>query len=370
MAPDRNHAVDAVRTAALIGICIVNLPFMGLPLAAMFEPPAGLADRVATFVVAAFFEAKFFLLFSFVFGWGVHVQEAAASASGAGFAGRYGRRLLALGLIGALHAVLVFVGDILVLYALLGLLLWPVIGWTTPALLRLAAWMVPVAAAGVFLLALALTAAPPAFAPSGLGGSFADAVATRATDWPATFFFLVLFQGALAYAAFAAGLAAGRAHFFDPASAGRRRLLAALPWLLALGVPLNLFYAAVATGLLPAEAELANLFGFLVIAIAGPMLSAAYLCLIVETSGRIALPATLVRAGRNSLTAYVLQGAIGGLIFGGYGLGLFGTLGQAALLPLAVAVALAAMLITGAIAGRFGRGPLEALLRAVTYGRG
>ncbi len=370
MAEDRNRAVDAVRTAALVGICVVNLPFMALPTDVLMETPSAIADRVAVFLVSTFFEAKFFLLFSFVFGWGVHVQESVAAASGVPFAGRYGRRLLALAVIGALHAVLVFVGDILVLYALLGLLLWPVLGWRAPALLRLAAAMMPLAVAGVYVLALVLFGELPAPAPSGLGGSYADAVATRAAEWPAAFLFLVLFQGALAYAAFAAGLAAGRSGFFDDGSAGRRRLVAALPWLVAIGLPLNLFYDAMASGLLPPEAETANVLAFVAIAAAAPLQSAAYLCLIVEGSRRFALPPILVRAGRNSLSAYVLQGVIGGFLFGGYGLGWFGALGQAALLPLAVAVALAAMLVTGALAGRFGRGPLEALLRRITYGRG
>ena len=29
--PDRNAIVDTLRTAALIGICVVNLPYMALP---------------------------------------------------------------------------------------------------------------------------------------------------------------------------------------------------------------------------------------------------------------------------------------------------------------------------------------------------
>ena len=45
-----------------------------------------------------------------------------------------------------------------------------------------------------------------------------------------------------------------------------------------------------------------------------------------------------------------------------------GLLGHAALLPLSVVVALAAMLAVGLYARLFGRGPLEVVLRRVTYG--
>lgn len=72
--------------------------------------------------------------------------------------------------------------------------------------------------------------------------------------------------------------------------------------------------------------------------------------------------------GQNSLSVYVLQGAIAGFLFGGYGLGLFGQISLAGLLPVGLGVALLAILISGAIAKTFRRGPLEAVLRAVTNG--
>lgn len=93
--------------AALIGICIVNVPFMALPLEAFFTPPTMLPDRIATFLVESFLQLKFFLLFSFIFGWGMAIQARSAQSKGQDFKPRYFRRMAGLALFGVLHAIFV-----------------------------------------------------------------------------------------------------------------------------------------------------------------------------------------------------------------------------------------------------------------------
>ncbi|AYR21214.1 DUF418 domain-containing protein [Alcaligenes faecalis] len=103
-------------------------------------------------------------------------------------------------------------------------------------------------------------------------------------------------------------------------------------------------------------------------AVGAPMLSAVYLYLLLRCGQWFRLPNVLIEAGRNSLSAYVTQGILAGLIFSSYGLNLFDSLGNAALLAIAIALALLAMSLTGLIAQHWGRGPLEAVLRRITYG--
>ncbi len=365
--PNRNTAVDTIRTASLIGICVVNVTFLGLPVEVTMVPPVGTADQIAAFFVEALFQSKFFVLFSFLFGWGIHVQQQSAARAGVSFGARYARRLIGLAGLGCLHAVLVFTGDILLIYALMGVLIWPLRGLSAQTLLRIAYAMIPVAAICLTGLAVALTdQTVPVVGPS-LGGSFIEATRARLIDWPQTLGFLLLFQGALAFGAFAMGLAAGKAQFFAPGSAGRTALARRIPWYLVVGIPLNLAYAASMSGIIPANREVWSLAGFVGIALAGPMLAAVYLHLLVVLNDRIRLPAILVTAGQNSLTTYVLQGIIAGFVFGGYGLGLFGQIGLAGLVPLGLAIAVVAILVTGAIARRSGRGPLESVLRRLTY---
>ena len=200
--------------------------------------------------------------------------------------------------------------------------------------------------------------------PAGvLAGGFVDATRARLTDWMPTFAFLVLFQGPLAFAAFLCGLAAARSDFFGADSRGRARLARAFPWLLGLGLGGNLLLA-----LAPPEDEVLALFALVDTAVAAPVLSAAWLHVLLMAGDRIRLSEILIRSGQNSLNAYILQGVLAGFVFGGYGLGLFDRLGQAALLVVAPLIAICAMLLAGLLAKPTGRAPFEALLRRITYG--
>lgn len=360
----RASEVDVLRGFALLGICIVNMPYLGQPLASLLVRPEAWQDRAAQFLVSMFFEGKFFLLFSFLFGWGVAVQ---LERGGAAFLPRYLRRLAGLLVIGAAHAVLVFIGDILVLYALLGLLLLPLRHWPASRLLPLAVGLACLGFAALAVLGASLESLPPAPTPGpGYLGGFGDAVRQRVHDWPLGFGFVLLFNGPLAMAAFCVGLAAAKAGFFAPASPAFESLRRRLPWLLGAGLPLNLLYAASIQGWL-GEGVFA-LLGFAGLALGGPCLAAAYLVLVVQAARATRFGATTAAAGRMSLTAYVAEGVLAGLIFNGYGLGLFGQFGPAGLLGIAVLVYLAVHALCAAWLSVARSGPLEALLRWITAG--
>lgn len=361
----RNTCVDAIRVSALIGICVVNLPFHALPADQVMAMPEAASDRLAAFVVATLFEAKFFLLFSFLFGWTLAVQDLSATRAGVSPLVRHLRRIAGLALIGFAHAFLVFTGDILIVYALLGLAIWPLRTLAPHRLVSIAAAMIPVSLAALFVLALTLADVPLA---AGQAGDFAASVRARIADWPGTFAFLLLFQGPLAFGAFALGIAAARAGFFDAGSAGRSWLSRRAPLFVALGLPLNLAFAYATLTASSAETGLVALLGLLAISVGAPLLAAAYLYGFLILCERFPLPPLLLLAGRNSLSAYVLQGVIAGLIFGGYGLGLFGALGFAALLSVSLPVAVASLVLVGLFAGVVGRGPLEIALRRITVG--
>ncbi|MBG37012.1 MAG: hypothetical protein CMH92_14530 [Oceanicaulis sp.] len=369
--PDRNAIVDTLRTAALIGICVVNLPYMALPASqTLTQAPTG-PDQFAAIVTAVFFEAKFFILFSFLFGWGMQIQYCAAERAGADASRRHWRRMIMLAELGVLHAVLVFSGDILLLYSLVGSLIWHLRRASPKRLLGFALGMIALSLLCLFLISLVIALSPtaPADPTPGLSGGYLDTIRARAAAWPETFVFLILFQGPLAASAFLAGLAAAKLDMLDPqATRWRRRCAIALPALVLIGLPLNIAYALVASGPGLGWGQIADLLGFLSIAVGGPVLTLAYICAIRLLIDLFKLPSILVLAGRNSLSSYVLQGVLAGLVFSGYGLGLFGQFGQAWLVPISIALALTAMVMVGLFARLMGRGPLEILLRRVTYG--
>ena len=365
----RSSSVDVLRGFALLGIGIVNLPHLALPMAAALQSPDGAVDLIAKGIVSLLFEGKFFVLFSFLFGWGFGVQLASAARAGVPAAAQYRARLIALALFGAAHAVLVFHGDILLAYAVLGAGLWALRDATPRRLVRIAVAMVPLAALAFAALAL-LDAAAEGMAQgavdlSGLGyqGSFLDAVMQRLADWPIAFVVVVLFNGPLAFGAFCLGLAAQKSGFFEAASPLPGALAARVPVLLAVALPANAVYAAATLGLLPAG--WATTLGYAALALGAPTLAAVYVAAVLRLTPRLGL---LAPAGSMPLTGYVAQGLMAGALFHGWGLGLFGTLGNAALLVVAFVI-WGAVTLTATFWRRYRqRGPLDAALRAVVKG--
>lgn len=124
---DRILALDATRGFALLGILLVNIGTFGEAFG-YFTWPSPRDDRGAfewiTWVLGkTFWEGRFYPLFSMLFGMGLVIQHARAHAEGRRFAPPMIRRLLVLAVIGALHALLIWYGDILFIYGIAGLLM-------------------------------------------------------------------------------------------------------------------------------------------------------------------------------------------------------------------------------------------------------
>ncbi|MBD0271440.1 MAG: DUF418 domain-containing protein [Acetobacteraceae bacterium] len=366
--PRRSGFADALRGFALIGICVANLPWIA-------SSPEGRSalDQAARLLVLFFVEGKFFVLFSFLFGFGFQRQLARMREGGAG-PGAYARRLAALFVLGALHAALLYVGDILATYALLGSALWLVRDRPDASLLRVARVCVVVAAAFFAFLAWTYAGGDPDAAAAAVAdqaaarraylGGFGEALARRLEDLPFGLGGVVLFKGPLAFAAFCAGVVAGRRGLLDhPARLGRA--LPSVP-LLAAGAALGNLGAA-ASYLLPGGWPSAASYALL--AVGAPCLSALYALALAHAwraipRARAWMGAWLAPAGRLSLSNYLGQSVAANAIFLGWGLGLYGSLGEAALLVLALAIAAAGLVASAVWLRRFRTGPAEWLLRA------
>lgn len=121
-AHERIVTVDMLRGFALFGILLVNMALFKAPAIsqASATTSTSLLDQIAAQAINIFAEGKFFTLFSFLFGLGFSLQLLRAQQRGQPFAPFYLRRLLVLLLIGIAHATLLWYGDILVSYALIG----------------------------------------------------------------------------------------------------------------------------------------------------------------------------------------------------------------------------------------------------------
>ncbi len=124
-ATQRIDLLDILRGFAVLGIFVVNIEIMNCT---FFNQEGfagqwtGVADRVSQRLMQLFFYSKFFPIFSFLFGVGISMQALKRLEAGQTHAGFFLRRMSGLFIIGWLHITLLWSGDVLHLYALLGLL--------------------------------------------------------------------------------------------------------------------------------------------------------------------------------------------------------------------------------------------------------
>lgn len=374
----REALPDQLRGLALLGIVLVNMPFLALSSAGFTpETTPGVADRVTEFVVVAFAQGKFYLLFSFLFGYSLTLLLRRRSLDGLR---RYRRRLVGLAVLGLGHATLFFIGDILLSYAVLGVaLLWFVSRSDGTAL-----WGAGVAyllGLGVYVLVVigSATAGPqdpeaggfvddPGLLDQALLGGFWTGAAARWEALPDALIFQTALNWSLALAMFLLGLVAGRRGLLArPEEHGvlwRRLLLVAgvvgLPGGLASAY---LFTTADVTTAAGAQQEVvAVALGFAT----APALSGGYVALAAVTT-RSRVLAWVAPAGRMSLTGYLGESILLAAIFCGWGFGLFGRLSAfpAALVALGVWLALEVFAKIWLLRYRYG--PFEWVLRAWSY---
>ncbi len=117
---ERIDAIDVMRGIAIFGVLIAFTVWnLGGPPASTLST----ADTVIDFILDLFLNSKAYTLLAFLFGLGFSIQLMRAGERGLSIVPLYVRRLLALMMIGAAHALLLRNGDILLPYATMGFVL-------------------------------------------------------------------------------------------------------------------------------------------------------------------------------------------------------------------------------------------------------
>jgi uncharacterized protein len=371
--PVREVLPDRLRGLALLGIVVVNAPLLGISggdgLTA--DSLAGPLNTVAAFLMLALAQGKFYLLFSFLFGYSASFILRDNSRINRR---RYMRRLMILAVIGIIHAVFFFIGDILLTYAVLGFGLLALYRGSRRSVIVWASVFVVVSvctiAAGMALLSIA-PAPDPAMIQLDYDlaeGTFLQAAAARLQALPLVLLYLLFVQGGMAFVAFLLGMLASRRNLLADL-AGNLSLWRRLTYIgLGLGLPLQfaaawLQISAIAAGshFLPMGA-LGLFIGFTT----APLLTAGYIGAIAwGMSRRSQLLQAMEPAGRASLSVYIGESVILSLLFCGYGLGFYGQWGAFTVLLAAVLTWMALALGASLWLRHFTRGPLETLTAAL-----
>ncbi|MFZ9434205.1 MAG: DUF418 domain-containing protein, partial [Burkholderiaceae bacterium] len=145
-ATERIESLDVLRGIALLGIFVMNMPGFSSsfhqPLAEVPQlvDETSALDKAAYVLMGWLFEGKFNGLFSFLFAVGLmlQLQRLSLQGSGASAIGVVLRRMLALLAFGILHITLLWGGDVLHVYAVLGVGLILLRGWSAASLAWLA----------------------------------------------------------------------------------------------------------------------------------------------------------------------------------------------------------------------------------------
>ena len=380
----RHVILDAMRGVALMGIALANFPKFGLWTflsgdEQMAMPTAG-TDRVVRFLQYLLVDGKFYTIFSLLFGIGFSLILA-----------RHGRRLflrrmLILVAIGFLHLMFIWSGDILLLYAVGGLLLTLFVSLNDRALLMLALSLI--------LIPIGLDALTE-FCDVDFAGPFYQAWWAQAEaqgineDNIASWLrdadsygemFAFLSQGAYERIwEFVEGhrLPKVLGLFILGYLIGRHQLYARLQQLPLKRIFWPLFLAALPLSMLYAWSAVSGhswgrTIHSLLYAVSVIPMAAVYIigiCLAYLRSPHAAAFRWLAAPGRMALTNYISQSLIGIGLFYGIGLGLGTTFGLIHIELTAIAVFLAQILLSLLWLRSFRFGPLEWLWRLLTYGQ-
>jgi uncharacterized protein len=385
---ERIDVVDVLRGLAVGGILIGNMQWFSgngmLPQEIAAALPA--LDRATLFLIHFLVEGKFYSIFSMLFGFGFALQIARAEERGDAKAAVFKRRLFWLLIIGLLHAYLLWAGDILSVYAVMGFVLLLFRRKSDASLLKWAFWLmvVPIVSYTLLYLAFRTFAPPEAIAEMQAGGaerfrqtialvsqgSYVSILTGFNLEYVAGRYMGLIFGMRLPkiLAMFLIGLYIYRRGVFHDLDAHRPFIRKAFIYSLVLGLVGNALFAWFAGSESPFPPSALAIVGVIGYAFGVPSLAIAIASFValMWPAWKRAL-SILAPVGRMALTNYIMQTVICVTIFYGYGFGLYGRLGLFQVILIALAIFASQIVLSTIWLRYFKFGPLEWIWRQLTY---
>lgn len=395
---DRKIELDALRGFAVMGILAMNIVGFAMPEMAYVIPdaagPQSIADMIAWLASFVLIDGKTRGLFSLLFGASMLLIAERAEAKGESAAAVHYRRMLWLALFGLAHFFLIWWGDILFLYAIIGCIAFAFRGLEAERLFRLALILYALGFAiwaltmGSLLLLERAALAPGAdaamtaqyqdilagFAASPgefaiYRSSYADIVMYKLTElWTAPL--IVLLQSCLetlplmliGMALFKTGFLTGEWAQADYRRWAVRGIIGGGGGFAALA---GIAYASDFSSIIMMNIFVAWSVPFRLLMVMG---YAAALLIVIQRWRSSGMMARVAAAGQAAFTNYLGTSIIMTSIFYGYGLGLFGQIGRAELYLFVPPMCALMLLWSAPWLARFHYGPFEWLWRSLARG--
>ena len=364
-------SMDAMRGFAIFGIFMVNIQVMAMPFEWAMNPHYSEgADVWAWAVTRTLFESNFVAIFSMLFGAGLILQMNSAMKKGVAFVPLYLRRLAVLMIMGLLHGTLLFLGDILLLYSVLGFVLFFFRKLEAKTLIIIGALPLLVALLGAFLL-------------DGMGdwqnpdeemqrqlrvrneGTISELLTQRAIGFGFWMLLSSLWFNWRVLSMLFLGAALMKLGFFEERRAAWHKRAALLGLTLGLGMEALTTWAAweelpgLTSRFLASLHELSSLglaFGYM-----------GGIALLVHSNTLGWLTRGVSAVGRTSLSNYILQSVVANLLFTFIGLAWFGERTRWELMGIVCVTYMAQIVISMLWLRCFHMGPLEWIWRSLTY---
>jgi len=379
---ERLGQVDVIRGLALLGVLLINVDsFSGAFWAAEagLHYPMGWAGQILAWLRQALVENKAAALFSILFGTGLMIQFDRSRSQNRPFTAFALRRFAVLAGIGLVHSFLLWNGDILLDYALLGLIMLPFLRlrpsrvlWTIPLLLVLAVLIV---------VALQPLVADWEQQPGWLygqelrhygQGSWLEALKFRGWEMVHVVGPLRL-QNRLEFCGifFILGIYFWKKGFFARPAEHKSQLRRLLLICATLGLAANLvpqdWFFGLVNGLPIRPARIAIKMVFVLGKRTLPLAYMAGLLLLWCSPSWAKRLAFFAPLGRMALTQYLLQSVVCSLVFCGFGLGLYGKLPMNVCIMGAIAFFIGQAWLSRIWLRYYRMGPVEWLWRALSY---
>jgi uncharacterized protein len=401
---ERFTTLDATRGIAVMGILLINIISFSMPEAAYVNPRAwggtGPVDLAAWTINQLFFEGRMRGLFALLFGASAMLVMARAADAGANPVTTHLRRMAVLALFGAAHCYLIWDGDILLHYAILGCVIWLVRDWPVKALVQAAIivlamhtlwWGWQMGGALYFQsVATAPGAAPrivaeyqamlrsfpgpdtPAIARhlAVYRGDYASIVEYRTTHGLFTPWSLLKVLGGESLGYMLLGMALMKSGLFT-GGWDRARIRRMMIWGYAISLPAIALFTwwAFASGFDPVVLLGTFLAWSIPFRVLSTLAHVALAVLLIERFAGSAIVARIAATGRMAFTNYLATSVVMTTIFYGYGLGLYGHVGRAEVYLFVFAMWALMLAWSKPWLNRFAYGPLEWLWRSMARGR-
>jgi uncharacterized protein len=375
---ERIISIDALRGMALLGIFLVNMISFHSPYF-YYDPYQwwGEGKEQTTYrIIDFFFQASVYPLFALLFGYGLGILQRRAIHKGENFYFMAIKKLFILLVIGIIHAFVIWSGDILITYAIIGLMLLVFMQMSGKTLVLLGStfFLIPTMFLSIFTTLIAISHTGDTTYWTNIEGlqdaitaysegSFIEIFKQRFHDWYLVNQLSNWPMIALSiWPMMALGAGASKLQVVEKMRQYKNRFILVGSTALLLGA----FFKIIPFLFTPHYP-----YTYIQDSLGGPLLAVFY-----ASSGLLLFSQKWIQkwihplalAGRMSMTIYLLESIIGTMIFYHYGLDLYGKMSLTTSSWLAVGIYIILVILAEFWFGKYKYGPIEKLWRIGTYG--